>query len=136
MQVPEGGEDLVDVRDRVCDRQRRAVVRGAVVVEDATQALAAHVLHDDVAIGAVLDEVVDVDDVVVIDLDEEAELGERGRQHVGVAGVEQALQHDPAVFELVVTGEIDPTEPTMGEAAHDLVPLRRPHDVMTVRASA
>ena len=63
----------------------------------------------------------DLDDVRVLDLGEEPPLGERGGHRVVVAGVEQALEHDPAVGDVAVLGEVDPAHAAVGEAADDLV---------------
>ena len=49
------------------------------------QADAVDVLHDDVAVAVVLDEVVDLDDVRVLDLGEEPPLGQGGGHGVLVA---------------------------------------------------
>ena len=90
-------------------------------LEELLERGAADVLHDDVAGVVVGDEVVDLDDERVLDLREEALLGDGGGQRVGVAGVEQALEHDPAVGDVLVAREVDPAEAAVGEAARDLV---------------
>ena len=82
---------------------------------------AADVLHDDVAGTLVGHEVVDLDDQRVLDLGEELLLGDGRGQRVGVAGVEQALEHDPAVGDVAVAGQVDPAEAAVGEGADDLV---------------
>ena len=99
---PSAGRISRHVGDRLRDRQRVGVppFAAAALVEDRLQARAADVLHDDVAGAVVLDEVEDLDDVRVLDLGEEAALGERGRHRVVVAGVQQSLEHDPALFTL------------------------------------
>ncbi len=104
VQVAERLQGLDAVRARLLDRQRVAApVRCAPFVGDVLEGLAADVLHDDVAVQAagrtvqVLDEVVDADDVGVLDLGEEAALGRGRRQRLLVAGVQQALEHHPAV---------------------------------------
>ena len=82
---------------------------------------AADVLHHDVAGALVGHEVVDLDDQRVLDLGQELPLGDRGGEGVGVAGVQQALEHHPAVGHVAVAGEVDPAETAVGEAAGDLV---------------
>ena len=67
------------------------------------------------------DEVVDLDDQRVLHLGQELPLGDRRLVGVGVAGVEQALEHDEAVGHVLVAGEVDPAEAAVGEAAGDLV---------------
>src|SRR5262249_41647527 len=95
VQVAERGQHL----DRVGERVRHRARPGA---PDVLQRLAADVLHHDVASVAVLDEVVDPDDVGVLNLGQELPLG-YGRFHgVRVAGVQQALEHHPAVADVVV----------------------------------
>ena len=118
----------------------RLPVRVAPLVGDLLQRLAADVLHDDVAVeraGALvemLDEVVDADDVGVLDLGEEAALGDRRGHRVLVAGVQQALEHHPPVGDRAVDRQIDPAQAAVGEAAHHLVlPV---HDVAAGAASA
>ena len=71
--------------------------------------------------SVVLDEVVDPDDVGVVHGGQELPLGHRGRHGVGVAGVEQALEHPPAVADVAVLGQVDPAEPAVGQAAEHLV---------------
>ena len=95
--------------------------------QDLLQRLPAHVLHHDVAgrlagpaVG-VLHEVVHADDVRVLDLGQEPPLGDRRLLGPGVAAVEQALEHDPAVAEVMVHGQVDPAEPAVGQAAEHLV---------------
>ena len=68
-----------------------------------------------------LHEVVDPDDVGVLDLRQEPPFGDGGRHGVRVAGVEQALEHHPAVADVAVRGQVDPAEPAVGEAAEHLV---------------
>ena len=77
---------------------------------------AADVLHDDVAGALVRHEVVDLDDQRVLDLGEELLLGDGRREGVRVAAVEQALEHDPAVRDVAVAGEVDPAQAAVGEA--------------------
>src|SRR5206468_391825 len=69
----------------------------------------------------VLDEVEDLDDVRMLDLREEAPLRERGRGRVRVAGVEEALEHDPAVGHVVVLRQVDPAHAPVCEASDHLV---------------
>ena len=94
-------------------------------VPELAERLASHVLHDDVAGVAVLDEVVDLDDVRVFDLGQELAFGHRRRGRRLVLGVEQALQHDPhvaaAVGEVQVLGQIDPSETAVRDTAGHLV---------------
>jgi hypothetical protein len=47
--------------------------------------------------------------------------GHRGLHRVRVPGVEQALEHDPAVADVVVPGQVDPAEAAVREAAEHLV---------------
>src|SRR5450631_601892 len=67
------------------------------------------------------DEVVDLDDKRVLDLGQELSFGDRRSQRVGVTGVEQTLQDDPAVGHVTVAREIDPAEAAVREASGDLV---------------
>ena len=122
MQVPQGRQDGEHVGDRLRGGQRRrSLLAIALLGPQLLQALAADVLHDDVARVLVLDEVEDLDDVRVLDLGQEASLDERGGGRVVVAGVEQALEHHPAVGHVVVARQVDPSHPAVREAAHDLV---------------
>ena len=57
----------------------------------------------------------------MLHLGEELPLGDRGLERVGVAGVEQALEHDVAVGHVAVAGEVDPAEAAVRDAADDLV---------------
>ena len=125
MQVAERRQDLEHVRDRLCDRQRvgDAAVGLAPRRQQVLEAQPADVLHDDVARAVALDEVDDLHDVRVLDLGEEQPLGERRRHRLLVAGVQQALQHDPAIGDVAVLREVDPAEAAVGEAADDLVLL-------------
>ncbi len=109
-------------------RQRVApALRRAAAVGDVLQRLAADVLHDDVTVEGpgplveVLDEVVDPHDVGVLDLGEEAPLGDGGGHRVLVAGVQQALEDDPPVGDRAVHGEVDPAESAVRQTAHHLV---------------
>ena len=123
MQVAEGGEDLEDVGDRRLHGQDAVGGLAAHV----TQARAADVLHDDVAAvvrrdrPVVVDEVEDTHDRRVRELGEELSLGHRDLAGLGAVGVEQALEHDPAVGDVVVDGDIDPAHAAVREAALDLV---------------
>ncbi len=124
MEVREGGEDLDDVGDRLVDRDRRegAAVRLHPRLEHLVQRTPADVLHHDVrrAVGR-RHEVVDLHDEWVFDLGEVLLLADRCSCRIGVASVEQALEHDPAIVDVAVLGEVDPAHPTVGEAADDLV---------------
>jgi hypothetical protein len=91
------------------------------------EGLAADVLHHDVAgllasrpVG-VLHEVVDLHDVGVLDRGQELPLGHSRRHGLGVAAVEQALEHDPAVADVAVAGQVNPAEAAVGHAAEHLV---------------
>ena len=121
--MAERRQDLEAVGDGLLDRQRigPSAVRARRASSSAAQADAVDVLHDDVAVATVLDEVVDLDDVGVLDLGQEPALGEGGGHRVLVAAVEQALEHDPAVGDVAVAGEVDPAQPAVGQAADDLV---------------
>ncbi len=123
MEVLERGEDLDDVGERLVDGERvvGASVGAHPLLEQLLERLTPDVLHDDVAGLVVGDEVVDLDDARVLDLGEEPLLGDGGGQRVLVAGVEQALEDDPAVGDVAVAREIDPAEPAVGERAGDEV---------------
>ena len=122
MEVLERRQDLDDVRQRLVGRDRVVAARLAhPLFQQGFQRRPADVLHDDVAGVVVRDEVVDLDDVRVRDLGEEPLLGDRRGQGVGVAGVEQTLEDDPAVRHVLVAGEVDPAEAAVGQAAGHLV---------------
>ena len=123
MQVAERGQDLEHVRDRHRRRERvgLAAVRVAARGEDLLEAQPADVLHHDVAGALVLDEVEDLHDVRMLDLGQEAALGQRGGHRVVVARVEQSLEHDPAVGHVAVPGEVDPPHAAVGDGADHLV---------------
>lgn len=101
--------------------------RGAPLVGEVLERLAADVLHDDVAVAAargpveMLHEVVDPHDVGVLQLGEEAPLGHRHRQRLRITGVQQPLEHHPPVGDRMVRRQIDPAEPAVRQTAHDLV---------------
>ena len=126
VQVAERRQDLEHVGDRLRDGQRvgDAAVGLASRGEQILEAQPADVLHDDVARAVALDEVDDLHDVRVLDLGEKQPLGERRRHRLLVAGVQQALQDDPAVGDVAVLREVDPAQAAMREAADDLVLLR------------
>src|SRR6185437_12434991 len=100
------------------------------VLQDLLERLAAHVFHHDVPGRLprppvrVLHEVIDPHDIRVFHLGEELALGDRGGHGIGVAGIEQALEHHPAAADVVVPGQVDPAEPAEGEAAEHLVLAR------------
>ncbi len=75
----------------------------------------------------VLDEVEDLDDGRVGDLGEELPLGHGDRLRLGVAGVDQALEHDRTVVDVGIERQVDPAETTVRDAALDLVLVG--HDV-------
>ena len=104
VQVAERGQDLEHVGDRLVWRERVRLAAVAVSPrrEDLLEAPPTDVLHDDVARTLVLDEVEDLDDVGVLDLGQEASLGQRRGGRVPVVCVEQALEHHPAVGDVVV----------------------------------
>ena len=104
------------------------------LLEDLLERLAADVLHDDVAGALVGHEVVDLDDQRVLDLGEELLLGDGRGERVGVAGVEQALEHHPAVGDVAVPGEVDPAEAAVRDRADHLVLAA--DQVARLRASA
>ena len=128
VQVPQRRQHLDRIRDRVRERHRAAVTPG--VLQDLLERLAAHVLHHDVPGRLprppvrVLHEVIDPHDIRVFHLGEELALGDRGGHGIGVAGIEQALEHHPAAADVVVPGQVDPAEPAEGEAAEHLVLAR------------
>ena len=120
MQVPECREHRQHEGDRVAGGQGIGitVVGGFPFLERCAQRRSTHVLHHDVRVVLVLGEVVDPHDVRVVDLREEPQLRS---DHVDVAGVEQALEHDPATVDPLVAGEIDPPEAAVGDASLHLV---------------
>ena len=69
----------------------------------------------------VLDEVEDLHDLRVHDLGEELPFGHRDRLRLGVAGVHQAFEHHRPVVDVVVDGQVDPTQSAVRDAALDLV---------------
>ena len=85
------------------------------------EALAADVLHDDVAQPVVLDEVEDLDDVRVLDLGQKPPFGQSRRGRVRVVGVDQPLEHDPPIGHVAIARQVDPTHAAMGQATDDLV---------------
>ena len=123
MQVAEGGQDFEDVGDRGLDGQD--AVGG--LTAHVAQARPADVLHDDVATvvrrdrPVVVDEVEDTHDRRMRELGEELSFGHRDLAGLGPVGVEQALEHDPAVGDVVVDGDVDPAHAAVREAALDLV---------------
>ena len=123
VEVLERRQDLDDVGDRLVHRQRVVAASGGAHpgLEQGLQRRAADVLHDDVAGAVVGHEVEDLDDERVLDLGEELLLGDRGGHGVGVAGVEQALQHHPAAGDVAVAGDVDPAEAAVGDGAGHLV---------------
>ena len=123
VQVAQRREDLEHVGDGVGERERvaTAVVGRPALAQQLAQADPVDVLHDDVAGAVVLDEVVDLDDVRVVDAGEEPALVERVGDRLRVSAVDHTLEDAPHVVDLAVPGEVDPAEPPVGEAAHDLV---------------
>ena len=114
--VGERGQDLEHVGQRLLGGHRLARVAHRL------ERPAAEVLHDDVGRGVVPGHhVVDAHDARVHELGEEPLLrvgrGERG----GVAGVQQALEDDPAVADLAVARQVHPAEAAVREGAEDLV---------------
>ena len=70
-----------------------------------------------------LDEVVDPDDVRVFHLGEGEDFGGGGGHGVGVAGVQQALEHHPAVVHVAVDRQVDPAEAAVRDASlHFVLP--------------
>ena len=126
VQVLEGGQHLEDVGQRLVHRQRVVAATGLPhpVLQDVLERDPADVLHHDVAGTVVGDEVVDLHDQRVLDLRQELLLDDGHREGVGVAGVEQTLQHHPPVGDVLVLGEVDPAETAVGEAARHLVLVR------------
>ena len=98
-----------------------AVVGPHPVLQDLLQRGAADVLHHDVAGLVVGDEVVDLHDQRVLDLGQELPLDDGHRERVLVAGVQQTLEHHPAVGDVPVLGQVDPAEAAVGQAAGHLV---------------
>ena len=68
-----------------------------------------------------LDEVVDPDDARVFHLGEGECFGCSGGHGVGVARVDQTLEHDPAVVDVAVDRQVDPAEAAVGDTAAHLV---------------
>ena len=136
MQVRERRQHLDHVGDRLVDREGRvgAAPLLAALPDQVVQGRPADVLHDDVrrAVGGG-DEVVDLDDQRVLDLGQVLLLGHGGARGVGIAGVEQALQHDPAAVDVAVAGQVDPPHPAVGEAAGDLVLAADEHPGLQAR---
>ena len=89
------------------------------VLEQLLERGAADVLHDDVAGALVRHEVVDLDDERVLDLGEELPFGDGRGEGVRVAGVQQALEHHPAVGDVAVAGGVDPAQASVGDGAGD-----------------
>ena len=83
--------------------------------------LAADVLHDDVAGALMLDEVVDAHDVGVLDLGEEASLGDGGGHGGLVTGVEETLEHHPAVGDVAVPRQVHPAHAAVSQASGHFV---------------
>ena len=123
MEVPHGRQDAQRVRDRAVDRHRVVAAAAGVapVREDRLEALAADVVHDDVARTLVGDEVVNADDVGVVERGEEPALGHRRQGRLLAGGVEQALEHHPAVGDRPVTRQVDPSQAAVGKGAEHLV---------------
>src|SRR5699024_6734448 len=116
----------------VCDDrfERQAIVCAVLLPtfhEQFPQRLATHVLHDDETTGdtgtwiGVLGEIDDLDDVGVLDLRQERPFRRRCFVCLGVTGVEQALEHDPAIVDIAITRQVDPSETTVGQTAQHLV---------------
>ena len=62
----------------------------------------------------------------MLDLGQEAPLGERSGHRIVVAAVEQSLEHHPALGDVVVPGQVDPAHAAVGQASDDLVLAARP----------
>ncbi len=123
MEIRKRRQDLDDVRNRLIDRDRReAAGRFHPVLQDDVQRTPADVLHDDVrgTVGG-RHEVVDLDDQRMFDLGEVLLLGDRGPRGVGIAGVQQALQHHPAIVDVAILSEVDPAHATVRQATGHLV---------------
>ena len=69
----------------------------------------------------VLDEVVDLHDPRMRYLGQELALGHRDRLRLGVAGMDETLEHDRAVVDVLVEGEIHPAKAAVRDAALDRV---------------
>ena len=118
MQIAQGGQDLQHVADGLGDRQLLTLGR--------PQRGSADVLHHDVADGAavpvfVFDEVVDLHDARMGHLGEEPSLEHRNLLGLGIAGVDQALEHDGSFVHVVVERQVHPPESAVRDAALDLV---------------
>ena len=122
MQITERGKDFQQVGDRLGDGQ----LRGLPVVDALLERLPADVFHDDVADRVslpvdVLDEIEDLHDLRVNHFGEELAFGHRDRLGLGVAGVDQALEHHRTVVDVVIDRQVDPAQPAVGDAALDFV---------------
>ena len=121
MEIAQRRGDFDDVGDGLVGRQGR-VTR----VADLLERVPAHVLHDDVAdLDAcrvvMLDEVVDPDDVRMLHLGQSQGFGLGSGHGVGVAGVHQSLEHDPAVVHVAVDGQVDPAESAVRDTSLNFV---------------
>ena len=119
MQVVQRRQDLEDVAHRHVDGHE-AVGLGALALP---QRRAADVLHDDEAgVGfRGLDEVDDLHDPRMRDLRQELPLGLHHGEVAFAGGGHHALEHDPAVGDVVVLRQVDPAQATVGDGPGDLV---------------
>jgi len=68
-----------------------------------------------------LDEVIYPNDVGVLHRGQELPLGHRGGHSIRVPGIQQPLQHHPAITDVAVARQVDPAQPPEGQAAEHLV---------------
>ena len=124
VQVAERRQDLDDVGDGLIDRDRREPARSAFIrslrmMFSERPPTYSMTMYERAVGGG--DEVVDLDDQRVLDLGQVLLLGHGGPRRVGVAGVQQTLEHHPAIVDVAIVGEVDPAHPAVGEAADHFV---------------
>lgn len=114
VQVGKRWKDPHDIRNSFLDRE------GTAFFPNTLDRSSPHVLHDDEALGTLLDEVIDAHDLRVLHRRQELPLRDCGRGRSLVLQIEQALHDDPA-RQHRVPPEIDPTQPTERDRALDLI---------------
>ena len=68
-----------------------------------------------------LHEVIYPNDIRVLHLSQELPFSDGGLHGIRVSGIQQSLQHHPAVADVAVTRQVDPAEPAEGEAAEHFI---------------